>query len=383
MHNKRTAITVFLIAFSLGLNVMGISPILGVLNQRYEYLSVSAVQLLQTIPYALLIVGSLIICRLTLLFSKKRIVIFGLVIIGVFGILPFFNSSYSVLLTARIIIGLGFGLVSPLNTAIISEFIEVEKRPAYMGLHVVGMGVGALTGNLLGGFIAAVNYKYFYLVYSIAFISIIVVVLSMLETPPVGKSQRAGIKMNKKVYLISLVSFAHTLFITTFNTNIGIYILEKIHGDTAVTGTVIAVNAVFALGTGLSFSFLSRILGKWTLTASVLFGAAGYGVLLLLPNMAGVFIGSALCGISLSCFMARGSFLISTYVKQEAVAKAGGIFAIFGGIGGLLSPVILQAGITSFLKYNITVSQFLLSFLGMAVLCIIIFFTKTGTGEEN
>jgi MFS family permease len=362
---------------------MGISPILGVLNQKYESLSTGAVQLLQTLPYALLISGSLVIGRLTLLLSKKRIVLFGLMIIGFFGILPFFNSSYSALLIARIVIGLGFGLVSPLNTAIISEFIEVEKRPAYMGLHVVGMGVGALTGNLLGGIIAEINYKYFYLVYSIAFISVLVVLLSMLETPPVGKSERAGIKMNKKVYLISLVSFAHTLFITAFNTNIGIYILESIHGNTAITGTVIAVNAVFALGTGLSFSFLSRLLGKWTLTASVLFGAAGYGILLLLPTMTGVFAGSALCGISLSCFMARGSFLISTYVRPEAVAKAGGIFAIFGGIGGLLSPVILQAGTALFLRYNIDVSQFMLSFAGMAALCIIIFFTKTGAGEEK
>jgi MFS family permease len=203
----------------------------------------------------------------------------------------------------------------------------------------------------------------------------------MFETPPAGKSQKPDIKMNGKVYFISFVSFVHTLFITAFNTNIGIFILENIHGNTALTGTVIAVNAVFALGTGLSFSFLSRLLGKWTLTASILFGAAGYGILLLLPTMAGAFMGSALCGISLSCFMARGSFLTSTCVKQEAVARAGGIFAIFGGIGGLLSPIILESGTRLFLKHNIHVPQFLLSFAGMAVRCIVIFLVKIRTNE--
>jgi MFS family permease len=270
------------------------------------------------------------------------------------------------------VIGLGFGLVSPLNTAIISEFIEEKDRPAYMGLHVVGMGIGALTGNLLGGIIAEFQYQYFYLVYSIAFVSITGVLFFMTETPPKEKIEHSGMKMNGRVYFPSLASFFYTLFNTAFSTNIGIFIIRAIGGDTALTGTVIAVNAAFALGMGLSFSFVSKILGRWTLAASILLGAAGYGALLWLPPMINIFTGSALCGLSLSCFMAQGSFLISTAVKQEAVAKAGGIFAIFGGIGGLLSPVILEFGTGLFQGQSTAGSQFLISFAGMTVLCILL-----------
>ena len=372
MGNKRVTITVFLIAFSLGLNVIGVSPILGVLNQNFTSLPASAVQLLQTIPYALLMVSSLFIGRLTLIVSKKRLVLTGLLLIGICGTLPFFNNGYVFLLITRILIGFGFGLVGPLNTAIISDFIEARNRPAYMGLHVAGMGIGALSGNLLGGIIAGIHFRYFYLVYSAAFLSAIGVLLFLVETPPQKNTEPSGLRMNGKVYFVSFLSFAHTLFITVFSTNIGMFILETMEGNTAITGTVIAVNAAFALFIGFTFSFITKIFGKWTLPAAFMFGALGFGILLWMPGMMGIFSGGALCGVSLSCFMARGTYQISIAVKQEAVPKASGIFAVIGGIGGLLSPIILGSTSALFFKNNSAVSQFSISFTGMAVLLVVL-----------
>ncbi|MDR1902003.1 MAG: MFS transporter [Treponema sp.] len=317
MGSKKTAFIVFIIAFSLGLNVMGVSPILGALNHNFASLPVSAVQLLQTIPYALLMAAALFIGRLTLMISKKRLVLAGLLLIGICGTLPFFNNNYRFLLLTRILIGLGFGLVGTLNTAIISDFIKAENRPAYMGLHVAGMGIGALIGNLQGGIIAAIHYRYFFLVYTAAFISAVGVTLFLLETPPQKNVEHSSLKMSGKVYFISFMSFAHTLFITAFSTNIGMFILETMKGNTALAGTVIAVNAAFALLVGFTFSFITKIFGKWTLAAAFLFGTLGFIFLLWIPGIAGIFSGGALCGVSLSCFMARGTYLISTAVKPE------------------------------------------------------------------
>jgi len=372
MRDKKTATIVFIIAFSLGLNVMGVSPILGVLNQNFTSILASAVQLLQTIPYAMLMIASLFIGRLTLLISKKRLVLIGLFLIGVCGTLPFFYNSYQFLLFTRILIGFGFGLVGPLNTAIISDFIKAEHRPAYMGLHVAGMGIGALTTNLLGGIIARIHFKYFYLVYAVAFLSAIGVLSLLVDTPAQRNVERSSLKMNGKVYFVSLLSFAHTLFIMVFSTNIGIFILETMEGNTALTGMVIAVNAAFALFVGFTFSFITKIFGKWTLAAAFMFGAIGFGILLWVPGMVGIFTGAALCGVSLSCFMARATYQISTAVKQEAVPKAGGIFAIIGGIGGLSSPLVLGSITTLLIKSNSVISQFAISFTGMAVLLVVL-----------
>lgn len=370
MNHKKIAVSIFLIAFAFGLNITGIMPILGVLNQQYASQGTSAVQLLQTLPYALLMVGSLLIGWLTSKFSKRNIALVGLTVIGVCGVLPFFLGGYIMLLLSRILIGFGFGIASPINTAIVAEFFRPEERPAYLGLHVVGMGVGSMAGNLAGGALAGFGYRWFYLVYMIAFISLLGVRILLPNTPPSEEAKQGKVKLNVKVYLISAASFVHTLFITVYNTNIAIYVLEQITENTAVTGAVTAVNAAFALMVGASFALISRKLGKYTLPVSILAAAGGYAALLVIPGTVGVYVGSACCGASLSCFMAQCSYMISISVRPEAVAKASGIFAVIGGIGGLISPIVLQALSIGIFGSNTTTNQFLISGIGMAALGI-------------
>ena len=43
---RRVAISVLIIAFAFGLNITGILPVLGILNEKYQQYGTSAVQLL-------------------------------------------------------------------------------------------------------------------------------------------------------------------------------------------------------------------------------------------------------------------------------------------------------------------------------------------------
>lgn len=367
----RTAVSIFLIAFAFGLNITGISPILGVLNEKYSEYGTSMVQLLQTLPYLLLMLGSLLIGWWTTKASKKKIVLLGLLIIGFCGIVPFFSEQFWVLFLSRLLIGFGFGIMGPMNTTIISELFEEQERAGYMGLHVVGMGVGTMAGNLLGGILSGISFRYFYLAYLIAFISWGAVQFLLEETPPVKIEKASEMKLNAKVYALSFSSFAHTLFINAYSMNVGIYILQNITEDTTVTGAVTTINAVFALMCGAFFAKISGLLRQYTVAASILSAAAGYGVLLVLPGMAGVYIASALCGVSLSCFMAGASMQISVSVEPNAVAKASGVFSIIGGIGGLIAPAVLGNAASLLLGENSAVNQFRVACFGMLLLGIL------------
>lgn len=368
----KAAVSIFLIAFAFGLNITGISPILGVLNEKYSEYGTSMVQLLQTLPYLLLMLGSLLIGWWTTKASKKKIVLLGLLIIGFCGIVPFFSEQFWVLFLSRLLIGFGFGIMGPMNTAIISELFEEQERAGYMGLHVVGMGVGTMAGNLLGGILSGIGFRYFYLAYLIAFISWGAVQFLLEETPPVKTEKASAMKLNTKVYALSFSSFAHTLFINAYSMNVGIYILQNITEDTTVTGAVTTVNAIFALLCGASFAKISGLLKHYTVAGSIFSAAAGYGALLALPGMAGVYIASALCGVSLSCFMAGASMQISVSVEPNAVAKASGVFSIIGGIGGLIAPAVLGNTASILLGENSAVNQFQVAFFGMLMLGVLV-----------
>ena len=362
---KRVAASVILIAFAFGLNITGVTPVLGTLSEKYAEYGTSTVQLLQTVQYLLIIAGSFMIGWLTTKFTKKRIVMFGLFVIGVCGMIPFFTENFYVLFATRVLIGFGFGIVGPLNTAIITDFFPPEERAGYMGLHVLGMGIGAMVGNVLGGALAGFGYQTFYLVYGIALISMAAVAVLLIETPPTAMEKGRKMKMNAEVYIISFASLLHTLFINAYNTNIGIYILNEVTENPTVPGMATGINSAAALVVGLLFGRISKMFGNYTMPASIFTAAAGYAGLLLIPGMPGVIIASVCCGISLSCFMASGSYLISVSVEPDAVAKASGVFSIIGGIGGLVAPVVMSNTASFITGADTATGQFTVAFGGM------------------
>ncbi len=371
LKNKKVAVSIFLTALAFGLNIVGISPILAVINTKYQEYGTGVIQLLQTIPYLLLMLGSLLVGWLTTKISKKKIVLIGLLIIGVCGVLPFFSESFIVLVISRVLIGFGFGITGPMNTAVAAELIPEDDRAAYMGLHVVGMGIGTMLGSMLGGALAAISYRNYYLIYLFPFIAMVGVQLLLSETPTAKAEKASGVKLNRMVYIISFASFLHTLFINAYSTNIGIYIADSISDNTSLAGMVTAVNAAFALLTGLFFSKISAKLKSFTLPFSIICAAVGYGLVLTVKGMAGVLIVSALCGVSLSCFMAIGSYLISISVEQDAVAKASGIFSVIGGIGGLIAPIFMGNAAKLCLGANTASNQFVVAFVGMLIFAVI------------
>ena len=243
VNKKKVAVSIFFTAFAFGLNIVGISPVLGVINEKYQQYGTSVIQLLQTIQYLLIMVGSLMIGWLTTKISKKKIVLSGLLIIGICGIMPFFSENFWILVLSRILIGFGFGITGPMNTAIAAELIPEEERAGYMGLHVVGMGIGTMVGSMLGGMLAGWSYRNYYLVYLIPFIAMAGVQALLVETPPTKTEKASDMKLNKMVYLISFASFAHTLFINAYSTNIGIYIAENISNNPGLAGMVTAIGS--------------------------------------------------------------------------------------------------------------------------------------------
>ena len=367
----KVAISVLAIAIAFGLNITGLMPVLGMISEQYAGYDTSLIQLLQTLPYALMIVGSLMMGFLTIKFSKKRIIQAGILIIAICGVFPFFVESFAVLFASRLLIGFGFGISGPMNMAVISEFYPPEKRAGYMGLHVVGMGVGTIIGNLLGGILAGAGLRYFYLVYLLALLCFLIVSLLLPLTPPAAAKKVSDLKLSKMVYVLSGMAFIFTLFINAYGTNISMYITQKIAGDSGASGLATAVNAAFAMAMGISFGKVASKLKKATLPFSVFSCGVGYFAILFIPGMAGILIGSALCGVALSSFNAMASYLVSVSVEPDAVAKASGVFAIVGNIGGLIAPVVLS-GLAGLLGGNTPSNQFIAAMGGILVFGIII-----------
>jgi MFS family permease len=386
---RKVLICVLLSAFAYGLQLTGIMPVMGLLTEQYSNYSADAIRFLQTVPYFLTIIGALLVGRLSNRFGEKKLLSVGLMSIGITGVLPFFTSSYPIVLLSRALSGFGFGIASPVITSVIARFIEPQRRATYTGMIVVGMGLGTMIENLLGGILAGISVRAFFLIYLIAVIAAVGDIIVLPKTEPVAatldekKPLRESWNFGTMIWMLCMASFMHTLFINAYSTNISIYILENITDSTSVTGMVTALNAAFALMTGLVFGKILNGLGKLTLPFSILSAAAGYAVILFVPGLAGAYIGSALCGVSLSSFMACCSFLISVTVTQDKVAGAGGVFSIMGSAGGFIAPFVLGA-MAAILGGNTAHNQFLAGMIGMLILAVIMYFVvRNGDDGES
>jgi MFS family permease len=386
---RKILICVLLSAFAYGLQLTGIVPVMGLLTEQYSNYSTDAIRFLQTVPYFLTIIGALLVGRLSNKYGEKKTLIAGLMGIGITGVLPFFTSQYPIVFISRMLSGFGFGIASPMNTSIIARFIRPERRATYTGMTVVGMGLGTMIENLTGGILAGISVRAFFLIYLVAVVASLGIWIILPKTEPVGavlekkNRTRESFNFGMMIWMLCIASLLHTLFINAYSTNISIYILENITSDTTVTGMVTALNAAFALMTGLIFGKFLNTFKNLTLPVSILSAAIGYAVILYIPGLAGTYIGSALCGVSLSSFMACCSFLISVTVTQDKVAGASGMFSIFGSIGGFIAPIVLGRA-ALLLGGNTVGNQFTAAMLGMVILAVFMYFViKRGQNAEE
>lgn len=374
MKNKKVALSVFLISFILGLNVVGVTPILGVLKERYSEYGTTMIQLLQSAVYLLIIVGALLLGWFTTKFSKKKIATIAAVWVGVFGLIPMLFDGFEVMLVCRIMIGFGYGLLNPLTLTIIADLVEPEERAGYMGMHVVGMGTGAIVGNMLGGVLAGIGYQYFYLIYLIPFLCMAGIQFTLPKMLPVERKKVKSAKLNGKVYAILAASLFQLLLLDAFSINAGIYMAEFISESTALMGIVNTINAIFALLTGITFAKLTHKFGLKVIAYAVFLGALGYLAVFVVPGIAGVFICSATGGICRSCLGAGFGLMIANAVQKEATSKAGGLNTVVSSVGGLMAPTILGNAATFVMGENTASNQLMIALVGMTIFGIVLWF---------
>ncbi|WP_282434292.1 MDR family MFS transporter [Bacillus sp. DNRA2] len=103
----------------------------------------------------------LIYGKLSDLFGRKPILIFGIVIFLIGSILCGFAHSMKSLIIYRLIQGIGAGAVTPIATTIVGDIYTMEERAKIQGYLASVWGVSAIMGPALGGLLVQfVSWRY-------------------------------------------------------------------------------------------------------------------------------------------------------------------------------------------------------------------------------
>lgn len=369
-------ISIAAISFIQGLQYC-VSPVLGQIQEHYPDVDVSLIQMLITAPALLSILVALLSGWLVLKISKKKLLLFGSLVAGVTGFLPLLADSFGLLFFSRTFYGVGLGLATALNTAVVAEFFEGDERVSVMGIQAASVGAGMVVVTTVGGMLGAGGFRNAYFINVIGFISMILIACCLPETGKAQASESEKIELNKEVFKISALGALEFLFLITFTTNIAMHLSGALKGNTAVSGNLTGIFSGSQIVVGLILGFITKITKKYTLPVAMLSFSVGGLILILFPsNLIMLMIGAVFCGFSQGMFIPQAMVDVAGAVKPVATAMASACFTCAMCFGQLVSPTILNTVSKVVFGEVSTTNVYIISVIGMTAVAVITIIMK-------
>ena len=221
-------ISIAAISFIQGLQYC-VSPVLGQIQEHYPDVNISLVQMLITAPALLSMIVAVLSGWLVLKISKKKLLLFASLVAGITGFLPYLSDSFGLLFFSRTFYGVGLGLATALNTAVVAEFFEGDERVSVMGIQAASVGAGMVVVTTVGGMLGAGGFKNAYLINVIGFISLILIACCLPDTGKAGFPARKN-SAEQRSFKISFLGMLEFLFLITFTTNIAMHLSGNLAG---------------------------------------------------------------------------------------------------------------------------------------------------------
>jgi|SRR5699024_8123204 len=157
-----------------------ISPALGLIASAFPESSPMMIKLILTAPSLMIIPFTFVSSYLTMIISKRTIIIFSLLIYLVGGVGAQFSNSIEILIAFRLLLGVGVGLVLPLSMSLINDYYTGRERTKMMGYNSAFSNFGGIVTMLLAGVLATYGWRVPFNVYFLG-LGIIVLVFSFYQ----------------------------------------------------------------------------------------------------------------------------------------------------------------------------------------------------------
>lgn len=334
-------ITVLAPSFAL-MSTLTVSPALARIAEAFPDLSVSAVQLLNTIPFLAALPLILLSGQLASRFTKKRLLCAALILAISGGLMPLlFHDSYPLLVFSTAIFGLGFGIITPISTALVHEHYAGHEQLRMVGFQSAVIGLGGVCFTNIGGYLASLCWWYSYFAFFLL-VPVLVLVLCLPKGAKDGAPPRMkGFFSPTLVFVILLIFFSSGLT-SIFNTNLAMFIEQAGLGGPGTAGAAMSVFSIANIAGGVLAGWLISRMKNATLTLVFLISGLGYLFIYISPALAALFAAAFLYGFFFSLRMP------AAFQRATMAAPPGaGTFAIAfvsaaSYLGQFLSPFFIN-----------------------------------------
>ena len=326
------------------------SVILGSMKSEFPEVPEVTLQCFVTYPSLTIMIFTLAGGFLTAVLSTKIVLLTGLAVFTVSGMLPMALNDFNAMLLSRICLGAGMGMVSPLAVSLITDFYDGEERVTLLGQQFAIGNVGQTASMLAVGFLAMLNWRRTFWVYSIG-AAVFVIILLFLPSNPPGKetkrladigrtSSKLGFLLSWKVIGLAVIMFVYnTTYLTTYS-NLALIMKYEQIGSEVMVGYAMAFMTASGMCVGMFFGKLYQRYGRFLGAVSA--AAVGMAFLFLVhaDNMFFIAVSLILMGAGNSLLMPFGYYYVSKAAPDGASAFSISVVSAAVSAGSFCSPYI-------------------------------------------
>jgi len=343
---KAAVLSIMLLQYLQALTTPAAGAILAHFEQ-YGYTSLDIKQI-QTIPTLVMIFACMAIIPMARKMRKKTILKIAMALIFFGGIAPAFGpDSLPFIYACRVVFGCGYGMIYSLASSFIVDLFDGAEQKQMMGWKTAAGSVGGIIFQTVGGFLAAIYWKYAFLGF-LAAVPFILLILwkcpdpSDLELAAGAKPAEAPkAPVEKGHWFVIILAAFNVMIFSSFMTNMPICIMKEGLGD---PNTVALVMNIFTVGIfigSFTYGWTTKIMKRFDIPITILL----YGIILtLLPRIVTLpfyMFAAFVFGFAFGTYNPSLVLAVSRQGNPLAATSAIALFVAGQGVGQFLQPYFL------------------------------------------
>ncbi|QFQ92673.1 MFS transporter [Lacticaseibacillus manihotivorans] len=292
-HAKLTLTSILSLSAVGGVSTL-ITGIIPQLQHEFPSVPTTLIEWSVTLANLSALVTLILNPKLTQKFGVRHVVVFGLLLSGIFGALPALSASFAWLMACRAMLGLGIGLFSPHAISLIAHVYHGEFKTRLMGYQT---GISALGNAVLlavAGILIALSWRAVFGLY-LLLIPLAGLAYRVLPQRTSLTPNQKGLKLKLPRLQISLCLLAFVTYLIIWGVQLKLPALFVQHhfGNSQLANWTLSAMNLGGLLAGLTFGRVHRKLASKTLTLGYL-GAAAAVLIMLFSKQPAIAIFSAI-----------------------------------------------------------------------------------------
>ncbi|RSJ96400.1 MFS transporter [Streptococcus australis] len=347
---KKLLEKVSILSLSLVLTTsFSISSALPYMFEYYKDLPKSQIELLVSLPSAGIMVTLFLNTIIERYLDERKMIITGLLILSLFGMVPFFNQAYPILFISRFIFGMGVGLINAKAISIISERYQGRERIQTLGFRGSAEVVGTALVTLLVGFLLQFGWTSSFLAYGAG---LIVLFLFMACVPyhQQEESQHTQAKheepLQKEEWKLTIILAIVAAMIVLCNVGVTLripsivaYTFKDQHNSASFILSAMQLIGILA---GLTFSGLVHLFKSKLITyAGIAYGFSMMAVALS-PSIPLLAISALFSGYTYSTALTMVFQILSAKIPAKRLNQVTSVAVLGCSFGAAITPFALN-----------------------------------------